>query len=226
MTRVYYTAAEDAVIRAHYPHVPSQQVADMLGRGLKSVYQRAKSLGVRKSAAFLASDASGRLSKLTTSGAHHRFQKGQTPMNKGVKHPKGWAPGRMATTQFAAGQAGWNWKPIGAERIIGGYRYTKVSDLRRVAWTINWRQTHLLNWSAVNGELPAGHALKCLDGDRMNVDASNWISVPRALLPRLNGKGRAKRIEYDKAPAEIKPTILAIARLEQAAHERKRKRAA
>jgi hypothetical protein len=42
--------------------------------------------------------------------------------------------------------------------------------------------------------------------------------VPRALLPRLSGKsGR----NYDHAPDEIKPTIMAIARLEHAARDAK-----
>jgi hypothetical protein len=41
----------------------------------------------------------------------------------------------------------------------------------------------------------------------------NWELVPRAILPLLNG-GRNKRgIAYDQAPAELKPTVMAIAKL-------------
>lgn len=52
--------------------------------------------------------------------------------------------------------------------------------------------------------------------------ADNWVAIPRALLPRLNGRfGR----NYDDAPPELKPAILAIAKLEHAAREhRGRKR--
>lgn len=122
----------------------------------------------------------------------------------------------MKETQFTAGQAGWNYKPVGSERIVDGYRYTKVSDIRRVPWTVNWKPTHVLLWEKTHGSVPEGYALKCLDGDRLNVDPSNWTVVPRAILPRLNGRfGRG----FDQAPAELKPTILAVAKLEHAARE-------
>lgn len=68
-------------------------------------------------------------------------------------------------------------------------------------------------WEQANGPVPEGHALKCLDGNRLNTDPSNWTAVPRALLPRLNGRhGR----RYDQAPDELKPVIMATARLKQA----------
>ncbi|QIG80073.1 hypothetical protein [Stakelama tenebrarum] len=44
----------------------------------------------------------------------------------------------------------------------------------------------------------------------------NWTMIPRAMLPRLNGRfGR----NYDAAPTDLKPTILAIAELEHRARE-------
>lgn len=112
------------------------------------------------------------------------------------------------------------YQPIGTERVTkDGYRQRKVNDdmpLQR-----RWRMVQLIEWEALHGPLPDGHVLKCLDGDRLNTDPSNWVAVPRALLPRLNGRfGR----DYEKAPAELKPTILAIAKLEHAAREAKRRR--
>lgn len=95
-----------------------------------------------------------------------------------------------------------------------GYRERKVNDdlpLQR-----RWRAVHLVEWEAINGPLPAGHALKCLDGDKTNTAPSNWQLIPRALLPRLNGRfGR----DYDHAPAELKPTIMATAKLEHRLRE-------
>lgn len=59
--------------------------------------------------------------------------------------------------------------------------------------------------------MPDGHVLKCLDGNKLNTEPSNWEAVPRGLLPRLNSRfGR----NYDTAPAELQPTIMAIAKLE------------
>jgi len=74
-------------------------------------------------------------------------------------------------------------------------------------------------WELANGPLPEGMCLKCLDGDKSNTDPSNWEAIPRALLPRLNGRfGRG----YDTADPEVKPTIMAIAKLEHKAREAKK----
>jgi len=73
---------------------------------------------------------------------------------------------------------------------------------------------HRWLWEQKHGPVPEGCALKCLDGNKRNTDPANWEAVPRELLPRLNGRfGRG----YDAAPAEIKPVIMATAKLEYAA---------
>jgi hypothetical protein len=63
-------------------------------------------------------------------------------------------------------------------------------------------------------------ALKCLDGDRTNTDASNWEAIPRALLPQLSGRWR---MPYDAAEPELRPTLMAIAKLAHQARTAKRK---
>ena len=109
------------------------------------------------------------------------------------------------------------YKPIGTERITkDGYIERKVND--DLPLQKRWQPVQRIEWEAINGPLPEGHSLKCLDGNRQNVDPSNWIAIPRAMLPRLNGRyGR----DYETAPAELKPVIMAIARLEHAAREQK-----
>lgn len=142
------------------------------------------------------------------------FVKGQTSHNAGKKgqcapgSEKGWfKPGHRG------GRAKDNHKPIGTERIsCDGYRERKIND--DMPFNRRWRAVQLIEWEAINGPLPAGHVLKCLDGDKLNTDPSNWTCIPRALLPRLNGRfGR----DFESAPAELKPTILAIAKLEHKA---------
>ena len=224
--RPFWTPAEDAVLREHFPHMPTKRVAEMLGRTSPSCSQRAKKLGLEKSAAYLASEEAGRMRKGDTRGASTRFKPGQTPMNKGVVRGRGWAPGRMREGQFRQGQSGWNWKPIGAERVVDGYLYRKVSDHRKVVHTKNWKPVHVLNWEAQHGPLPEGYALKCLDGNRLNVAPENWDAVPRAILPRLNGGPRGRRLAYDEAPAELKPIVLTTAKLTYAMNKRSQERAA
>lgn len=215
--RERWTPDEDALLRTLYPDLSTEEVARRLGRTVCGVYGHANTLGLAKSAVYLASPAACRLRRGDNVGAAFRFEKGHAPANKGLRRP-GWATGRMKETQFTKGQAGHNWKPIGSERLVDGYRYTKIADVRRVPWTVNWKPTHILQWEALHGPMPADTVLKCL-GDRLNTDPSNWDLIPRAMLPRLNGKyGR----DYDSAPSELKPIIMAAAKLQHAAVARRR----
>ncbi len=114
-------------------------------------------------------------------GRLHRFPKGHVPFNKGMRRP-GWSAGRMASTQFKAGQSGWNWKPIGAKRKIDGYWYRKIADERNVPYTRNWRAVHVLLWEKHRGAVPLGHALVFRDGNVENIRLRNLELISRAEL--------------------------------------------
>ncbi|MFD1913835.1 HNH endonuclease [Halodurantibacterium flavum] len=149
-------------------------------------------------------------------GRTGQFAKGNVSHNKGKKMP--YNP-NSAATQFKKGErrgrANENYQPIGTERVSkDGYLERKIHD--GLPLQSRWRAVHLVRWEEIHGPLPKGHALKCLDGDKTNTDPSNWEAIPRALLPRLNGRfGRG----YDHAPPELKPTIMAIAKLAQKAQD-------
>jgi hypothetical protein len=152
-------------------------------------------------------------------GRTGRFEPGVASWSAGKKvGPRG----RSVETQFKKGdrkgRANHLWKPVGTERVAkDGYVERKVHD--GLPMQSRWRGVHLIRWEEANGPVPKGHALKCLDGDRGNTDPSNWIAVPRAILPRLAGRWARS---FDDAPDEIKPTLLAIAKLEHAAREARR----
>lgn len=152
------------------------------------------------------------------------FMKGQTPPNKGKRCPpgKGGRHPNSQRTQFKQGErtgiAQKNYKPIGFERITeDGYRERKVND--NLPFNRRWRLVHLIEWEAINGPIPAGHALKCLDGDKLNCSPSNWECIPRAMLPRLSGRWS---LGYDQAAPELKPIVMANAKLKHAASEKRR----
>lgn len=152
------------------------------------------------------------------------FVKGQTPLNKGKLCPpgKGGRHPNARRTQFKPGErtgiAQKNYKPIGFERITeDGYRERKVND--DLPFNKRWRLVHLIEWEAVNGPIPKGHALKCLDGNKQNCSPSNWECIPRAMLPRLSGRWS---LGYDQAPAELKPIVMANAKLKHATREKRR----
>jgi hypothetical protein len=76
---------------------------------------------------------------------------------------------------------------------------------------------HRWLWEHKNGRIPDGHKLKCLDGNKINTDPSNWECVPNGILSRLNKRG------YEDAPPELKPAIMAVAKLEHSLHTAKRR---
>lgn len=153
------------------------------------------------------------------------FAKGHETHNKGKPFPVAANHPNCKRTQFRKGErrgvAVKLYQPIGTIRVTkDGYLSQKVND--GMPLQARWRLLHLVKWEAINGPLPKGHALKCLDGNVKNTEPANWTLIPRAILPRLasgNGRGK-KKLAYDEAPPELKPVILAVARLEHAAREK------
>lgn len=150
-------------------------------------------------------------------GRTGRFEKGSVPWTKGKKLP--FNP-NTARTQFKKGQRPQNIKYAGHERIrkADGYIEISVNETNpHTGFERRYVLKHKWLWEQKHGPVPEGMALKC-KGDRLNTDPSNWELVPRGLLPRLNGKsGRG----YDDAPDDLKPTIMAVAKLEHEIQQRR-----
>ncbi|WP_287359090.1 HNH endonuclease signature motif containing protein [Mesorhizobium sp.] len=150
-------------------------------------------------------------------GRTGQFEKGAAPWTKGKKLPFN---ANSAATQFKKGLTPHNRRGPGHESVDeDGYIWI-VTDQRN-PWTgaSTWRvHKHRWLWEQANGPVPEGMVLKCL-GEKSNSDPSNWELVPIGLLPRLNGKSNRA---YDRAPAELKPTIMAVAKLEHAVAARRK----
>lgn len=147
-----------------------------------------------------------------------KFQKGQAAHNKGKAMP--FNP-NSAATRFKAGTAPPNRVPLGTRRIgKDGYVEIKVPVPNPyTGHSTRFMHEHRWNWEQANGPLPKGHALKCLDGNRQNCAAENWVAVPRNLLPRLAGRWSQP---YDTAPPEVRPALLATAHLAHAVNKIRR----
>jgi len=145
------------------------------------------------------------------------FPKGSVPANKGKKMPFNAASAR---TQFKKGQPSHNTRPLGHEYVSkkDGYTYICVDEVNpHTGFEHRFVPKHKWLWVKKNGPLPPHHVLKCLDGNRLNTDPANWEAVPQALLPRLAGR---HAVAYDTAPAELKPTLMALAKLKHLARRK------
>ncbi|MCF6271597.1 MAG: HNH endonuclease [Rhodobacteraceae bacterium] len=145
------------------------------------------------------------------------YAPGSVPENKGKKMPFN---ANSARTQFKKGQLPHNTKHLGHERITkDGYVEISVAEKNpHTGYERRHVQKHRWLWEKANGPVPIGMVLKCLDGDKTNTALANWEAIPRAMLPRLNGRWS---LGYDKAEANVKPVIMAAAKLEQKARELK-----
>lgn len=142
------------------------------------------------------------------------FEKGLVPHNKGKPMP--YHP-NSAATRFKKGNRPHNTNYLGHERISqDGYVEISIDETNpHTGFERRYVLKHRWLWERQHGPVPEGMALKC-KGERTDCDPSNWELIPRALLPRLNGRfGR----DYDAAPAELKPTIMAVTKLEHKLRE-------
>lgn len=151
-------------------------------------------------------------------GRDGRIEKGSVSWNKGKKMPpgKGGNHSNARKTHFKPGVrqgvATKLYKPIGTERVSkDGYLERKIHD--GMPLQSRWRAVHLIRWEEKNGKLPKGMCLKRLDDNRQNTDPDNWVAIPRGALPFLNGH---RGYNYEKMPEELKPSVLALARLKHA----------
>lgn len=210
---------EDAVIRMLYADTPTDAIAaQLVDRTASSVWQRARRLRLKKDPAYLASEAAGRIQRGDHKGRECWFKKGQAPANKGLKRPKGWAPGRMRETQFKKGVrqgvATKLWKPIGTERVSkDGYRERKIND--GLPLQKRWRAVHLLVWEAANGTLPESHAVTFKNGDKTDIRLDNLELVSRADWMR--------RHSVHNLPPELKSAVRALGTLKSVITKRSKR---
>lgn len=177
-----WSEPELALLRKHYPDLPTAEVAGLVDRTVGQCYRKAAALGLKKSAAFFASDRAGRIQR----GRKHpsmvatQFKPGQKVWNTGMK---GWAAPGTEATRFKPGSAPPNRQEVGALRINSeGQLDIKLYDGLR-----SWVQLHHYVWFLEHGEWPPrGMVLRFKDGDVHNPAIENLQLLTRAENMRLN----------------------------------------
>ena len=105
-----------------------------------------------------------------------------------------------------------NGEPIGASKIIGGYRYIKVRKSSGGFYK-DWEREICLVYKSIHGDIPSGHMVVTLDGDKLNAAPENLIAIPKAIAARMaNGRGKS----FWSSSAEITKSGIAVCELDHA----------
>lgn len=143
-----------------------------------------------------------------TSGRTGRFPQGHTSWNSGTK---GQGLTGANKTSFKKGDVPPNRRPLWSERIDNkdGYIHIKIPEQDpHTGFPTRYVLKHVYLWEQAHGPVPPGMLVAFRDGKKLHCEPGNLMLITRAELLRLNKHG------YKNAPAEIKPSILAMAKLE------------
>ena len=141
----HWSQADKQALAALYPETSNEVLGRVFGKSPKAIGLMARSLGVCKSARYMAEEVP-------------RIKPGQEPWNKGQSFDPG---GRSVETRFKPGRAACeaaNYKPIGSLRITkDGYLEQKTTDDPLIVPARRWVALHRLVWERENGPVPNGH---------------------------------------------------------------------
>ncbi|MCP4470527.1 MAG: HNH endonuclease [Gammaproteobacteria bacterium] len=175
----------------------------------------AKAVAKRASKLFKRPFTADQIKEFTTrhdmkSGRTGRFEKGGVPANKGKKMPKGWAPGRMAETQFRPGDEPANLKSMWHERTDNdGYILMKCPITNpHTGFFGYYIPKHKWIWGQANGPIPKNHVLTFIDDNPSNCVLENLEMISRGELCRRN------KMQYKQADPEARQSIKLIAKLQ------------
>ncbi|HAF43453.1 MAG TPA: HNH endonuclease [Gallionellaceae bacterium] len=196
--RTYWTEQQIELLRQYYPDKRTADLVQIIGRDEKSIYSKAKNLGLKKSAAFLATPASGRTNG--RQGIGTRFVKGQQSWNKGTSYQPG---GRCKETQFKKGHKHNTELPLGSLRINkDGYLERKTSMTHPVP-ARRWVASHRLVWIEAHGDVPAGHIVVFKPG----MCTANEEEITLDKVELISRGENMKRNTYHRYPKEIATLI-------------------
>ena len=151
-----------------------------------------------------------------------RFKPGRVPANKGVRRP-GFAPGRMAETQFRKGRPACeahNYVPIGTEKIDPKRNalVRKVTDDPSIFPVHRWQPVAKIVWESAHGPVPKGHVVRFRDGMKSLVASEITLDCLELVSQREN----MLRNSFHNYPEEVAHAVQLRSVLSRVINRRKR----
>lgn len=179
MKKGSFSNIEVDILRQKYPHMSTIELAKEMKRDLDSVYRKAYALGLKKTAEYMQTAASGRYVD-SEPGKATRFKKGHMPWNAGMK---GLQIGGEET-RFKKGNEPHNTKHDGAITIRTDnngkdYKHIRVAKAK-------WMPLHRYLWQQENGQIPKGHNIAFKDGNTLNCTLDNLELISNYELMQRN----------------------------------------
>lgn len=195
-------------LRALYPHKPTVEVAAAIGTTVSRVYNRVWLLGLKKTAAYLASPAACRLRRGEHPGKEFQFRKGFTPWNLGKRGYMG-----RNRTSFKKGNYSSRWdREI---YCIGGLRISRDGrlEIKLKEGLRAWEGLARFVWMTERGPIPRGAIVRPINGDPDDTRIENLRLGDRAGLMQEN--------TYHRYPKEIALAIQLRGALNRQINKRK-----
>jgi len=173
-----FTEEQISYLRIHYAKTQNKDLAEKIGCSLDTIENKGFALGLKKDKDFVLKMARENMDRISESGKAYRFQKGQSPVNKGKKqtdYMSKEAIERTKSTRFKKGNTPPNAVPVGYERLDkDGYICVKVEGLPKLIL----KHRHI--WEQHNGPIPSGNNIQFKDGNRQNCDIDNLYMISRS----------------------------------------------
>jgi hypothetical protein len=215
----FWTPAEEEIMRTHYAHTLTVELARQFGCAPKRVLAKANAMGLHKSVALIAEMARQRTLQPDHGSRRTQIKPGQEPWNKGTHFVAG---GRSAETRFKPGSKPHTWVPVGSCRVApDGVLEQKVNDLPGPN-SVRWKPVARLVWEAEHGPIPAGYSVvfkrgrQTTDRELITLDALECLSRSELMA----------RNSLHNYPKEIVGAVLLLGAMKRKIRERAEKEAA
>lgn len=176
-----FTEEQLAYIREHYARTQNKVLADKFGCSIHMIENKSFELNLKKDKDFVRDMSRENMQRITNLGMVYRYQKGQSPANKGKKQKEYMSPEAIERTKASRFQKGHLPKNTLHDHAItiridskgNSYKWIRIGLAK-------WVPYHRYLWEQHNGPIPKGYNIQFRDGNTLNCeDINNLYMISR-----------------------------------------------